>query len=142
MRQIPVVVVHHLLQWLLFLPEAKRKLGMSGAILSHLESLEADRYQELPGGVFRKGIARGYLSALGLEEGPWIERFEASLRNSGESTEAEGDWSQFATNVKRSRGSVERNMGMRWVGVLVLLGLLVALGFLAWKYVLAGRVKF
>jgi sulfate adenylyltransferase subunit 2 len=42
MRQIPVVVVHHLLQWLLFLPEAKRKLGMSGAILSHLESLEAE----------------------------------------------------------------------------------------------------
>src|SRR6202020_2822164 len=50
----------------------------------HLLALEAGEYDALPGGVFRKGIVRSYLRALGLDEVPWIERFEASLRESGE----------------------------------------------------------
>ena len=36
----------------------------------HLLALEAGQYGELPGGVFRKGIVRSYLGALGLEESP------------------------------------------------------------------------
>ncbi len=49
----------------------------------HLRALEAGEYRELPGGVFRKGIVRSYLGALGLEESSWLQRFESSLRESG-----------------------------------------------------------
>ena len=38
----------------------------------HLRALEAGDYSELPGGVFRKGIVRSYLAALGLEESAWL----------------------------------------------------------------------
>ena len=34
----------------------------------HLQALEAGEYASLPGGVFRKGIVRSYLAALGLDE--------------------------------------------------------------------------
>jgi cytoskeleton protein RodZ len=108
----------------------------------HLESLEADEYRQLPGGVFRKGIARSYVDALGLEEGPWMERFETCLRESGVGAETEGDFAQFAQNVKRSRGAAQRRMGGRWLGVLLLIAALAGLACLAWKYALAGRLHF
>src|SRR5271170_7944952 len=69
----------------------------------HLHALEAGEYDELPGGVFRKGIVRSYLAALGLEENPWIERFEASLRESGAADSDARDWTEFAENVRRNR---------------------------------------
>ena len=51
----------------------------------HLRALEAGEYSELPGGVFRKGIVRSYLAALGLGQGQQRvgvfddRRFEAVL---------------------------------------------------------------
>src|ERR1700677_947046 len=69
----------------------------------HLLALEAGEYGELPGGVFRKGIVRSYLAALGLDEALWIERFEASLRESGAVSADGNDWIEFAENVRRNR---------------------------------------
>jgi cytoskeleton protein RodZ len=109
--------------------------------LRHLESLEADDFEHLPRGVFRKGIVRSYIQAVGLDEAIWIERFEASLRRSGISNEIEaGDLTRFAHAVKRSRGSAPRSMRMRWLGVLLLILVLAGLAFLLWKYVLASRI--
>src|SRR5580698_5695702 len=71
--------------------------------LRHLQALEAGEYSELPGGVFRKGILRSYLSVLGLEEATWVERFEASLEASGHTNTAGVDWAEFAENVRRMR---------------------------------------
>src|SRR5277367_6227718 len=68
----------------------------------HLLALEAGEYSALPGGVFRKGIVRSYLTALGLDEASWIERFEASLEERSASAEA-ADWAEFAENVRRNR---------------------------------------
>src|ERR1700748_602435 len=76
----------------------------------HLLALEAGEYSALPGGVFRKGIVRSYLAALGLDEAPWIERFEASLRESGASAEG-NDWTEFAENVRRNRVGGESPTG-------------------------------
>src|SRR5690242_14367566 len=82
----------------------------------HLRALESGAYDELPGGVFRKGIVRGYLAALGLEESPWLDRFEASLRES-RIGEAEADWMEFAENVRRNRGGAAPATGARWMGI-------------------------
>jgi cytoskeleton protein RodZ len=106
----------------------------------HLHALEAGEYNELPGGVFRKGIVRSYLGALGLEETTWIERFEASLRESGANGGEEVDWTEFAENVRRSRIGSESATGLRWVGVGIMLMSLVALGWGVWEFALHRRL--
>lgn len=106
----------------------------------HLVALEAGDFDSLPGGVFRKGILRNYLSAVGLEEGPWIERFEASLRESAAGGPEAADWAEFAENVRRNRmgsGSASRS---RWIGVGMMLVSVAALGWGVWKFALHGRL--
>src|ERR1700744_6431951 len=83
----------------------------------HLLALEAGEYASLPGGVFRKGIVRSYLAALGLDESPWVERFEASLRDSGAENKSAEDWTEFAENVRRNRVGKESTTRLQWVGV-------------------------
>ena len=106
----------------------------------HLLALEAGEYDALPGGVFRQGIVRSYLAALQLDEVPWIERFEASLRESGTASTEAKDWTEFAENVRRNRGGLESPTGMRWMGVAMMLGSLMALGWSVWKFALHGRL--
>ena len=106
----------------------------------HLLALEAGEYGALPGGVFRKGIVRSYLAALGLDEVSWIERFEASLRETGAAGTEGNDWTEFAENVRRNRGGSEPRVNMRWMGVAVMLGSLAALGWSVWKFALHGRL--
>src|ERR1700755_837363 len=105
----------------------------------HLEALKAGDYDALPGGVFRKGIVRSYLAAVGLEEGPWIERFEASLRESGKDSE-NTDWTEFAENVRRNRSGVESKTDLRWMGVGTMVTMLGVLGWAVWKFALHGHL--
>lgn len=107
----------------------------------HFVALEAGDYNSLPGGVFRKGIVRSYLTVLGLEETSWLERFEASLRDSGAGgAEVVEDWTEFAENVRRNRTGTESKTGARWVGVGMMLASLAALGWGVWKFALHGRL--
>lgn len=106
----------------------------------HLQALEAGNYTELPGGVFRKGIVRSYLDALGLEQSSWMDKFEATLRESGAAPVEDNDWIEFAENVRRNRGGTEPGAGSRWVGVAVMAGTLVGLGWGLWKFILHGRL--
>jgi cytoskeletal protein RodZ len=105
----------------------------------HLEALEAGEYSALPGGVFRKGIVRSYLAAVGLEESPWVERFEASLRESGKGSE-NTDWTEFAENVRRNRSGVASKADMRWMGVGTMVTMLGVLGWAVWKFALHGHL--
>ena len=107
----------------------------------HVEALEAGHLEELPGGVFRKGIVRSYLDAVGLEEMPWMERFESCLRASGVGSESEQlEWGEFAENIKRNRAAPEPPTGMRWLGIVLMFLVLLICGWLAWRYVLRERL--
>jgi cytoskeleton protein RodZ len=106
----------------------------------HLHALEAGEYSALPGGVFRKGIVRSYLAALGLDEVSWIERFEASLRESDAGSTEGNDWTEFAENVRRNRVGPESRTSLRWMGVGMMVVSLVALGWSVWKFALHGRL--
>jgi cytoskeleton protein RodZ len=106
----------------------------------HLHALEAGEYSSLPGGVFRKGIVRSYLAALGLDEVSWIERFEASLRESGAEDIDARDWTEFAENVRRNRVGKESTTNLRWVGVGMMVVSLAALGWSVWKFALHGHL--
>jgi cytoskeleton protein RodZ len=106
----------------------------------HVEALEDGRLGDLPGGVFRKGIVRSYIVAVGLDEADWLERFEASLREVGAATPTEKDWAEFAENVRRNRGGGGPATGMRWFGVGLMLTALLVCGWLTWKFVLHGSL--
>lgn len=102
----------------------------------HLEALEQDRFDQLPGGVFNKGIVRAYARVCGLDEEAWVERYLAAYTTSGMLKEDDADWVRFAQNIVETRpGEKERpDMRLRWAGVLVLLVLLVGLGWFVWQF--------
>lgn len=107
----------------------------------YVQALEAGEYRELPGGVFRKGILRGYLKVLGLDEESWVARFEASLRESGDLETEGADWTEFAENVRRARVGSGRPTGMRWLGVTGMFALVVLFAWLVWTLVLHRRIE-
>ena len=102
----------------------------------HLQSLEADLFDELPGGVLRKGIVRSYCRHMGLDEELWLDRFAES----GGLDESEIDLAQFAENVHRARLESMPQVRRRWWGVMVLVLALCALAFAVWHYVVQPRV--
>jgi len=101
----------------------------------HLRALEQEEYGQLPGGVFNKGIVRSYCRHLGLDEHEWLQRFPDVLP-----ADPEPDWSSFAENVRRNRQFRNAQTRKRWLGILLMLLVLGALGWMAWKYVLRSRV--
>jgi cytoskeleton protein RodZ len=108
--------------------------------LRHLLALEAGNYGELPGGVFRKGIVRSYLRALELEEMPWLQRFEDSLRESGAMSENNEDWAEFAENVRRNRSGSRSETNTRWMGVALMVMAVILLAWCVWRFALHGRL--
>jgi cytoskeleton protein RodZ len=103
----------------------------------HLEALEQDRFDQLPGGVFNKGIVRGYARVCGMDEEPWVERYMAAYAASGMLKDDDADWVRFAQNVveTRPRDGVRPDVRLRWAGVGLLLVLLVGLGWFVWQFV-------
>ena len=103
----------------------------------HLVALEEEHFDILPGGVFNKGIVRGYARVVGLDEDAWVNRFMSAYQESGQLKDDDASWIEFAENV--SKGRVEDaprpDMRLRWAGVAVLLMLLSALGWFVWHYV-------
>jgi cytoskeletal protein RodZ len=105
--------------------------------LRHLHAIEADRFDDLPGGVFNRGIVRNYARTLGLDENEWVNRYMKATRQSDNFDENDLQWTAFAENVGRARGKdLERSdILMRWAGVLVLLLFLCGLSWFVWDYV-------
>jgi cytoskeleton protein RodZ len=102
----------------------------------HLRALEQEEFEQLPGGVFNKGIVRSYCRHLGLDEQEWLDKFPTVLPD-----QAEPDWASFAENVRRNRTKNRTQTGLRWFGVLAMLRVLGVLGWAAWKFVLQPRVQ-
>ena len=110
--------------------------------LRHLHALEDERFRDLPGGVFNRGIVRSYCLHCGLNPEETLQNFNTALRSAGIQPEAkEDDWVEFAEAVRRSRRTEEVRNRWRWVGVVGLLTavLLLAVGVL-WILVHHGVV--
>ena len=104
-------------------------------LVRHLQSLEADLFDELPGGVIRKGIVRSYCQHLGLDDQHWVER----VAEAGGLDESEPDLAQFAANVHRARLETMPPVRHRWWGVALLAVALLGLAFAVWRYVVQPR---
>ncbi len=112
--------------------------------IRNLEALEAEDFAVLPSGVFRRGIVRAYVLELGLDEHPWLERFQAShdtfVRRTGISGPEPEAWETFAENVKRGRTPKRRSIDLRWLYLLLMLLALAAAAWATWQYVLLPRI--
>ncbi|GAC1360714.1 MAG: hypothetical protein NVSMB3_08720 [Acidobacteriaceae bacterium] len=106
----------------------------------YLQALESGDYTELPSGVFRKGILRGYLTALAMDELPWMQRFEATLAAAGEGAPSTEALAEFAVNVSRSRPASPAVQNVRWLGATGMVLVVGLLGWCLWHFVLQGRV--
>jgi len=103
----------------------------------HLSALEEEKFERLPGGVFNKGIVRGYARVVGLDEEAWVERFLSAYRSSGQVKESDADWVKFAEGVVNSRVTEGERpaLRLRWAGVILLLLLLAGFGLYVFRYV-------
>ena len=106
----------------------------------HLTALEEGRYAELPGGIFRKGILRSYLGALGVDPAPWLPGFEQALAAAGQAAEPPVDIVQFAENVQRTRIAAPTAEATRWPGVFAMIALLLVFGWCVWRFALRGHL--
>ncbi len=88
----------------------------------NLQALEAERFQELPGGVFNRGIVRAYARFCGLDEDGTIAAYSDALRQQGVDPEQQhADWATFAENVGRTRETLQPQRRLRWLGVVAML---------------------
>ncbi len=102
--------------------------------LRNLQALEAERFTELPGGVFNRGIVRSYARFCGLDEDGTVTAYGDALRQHGVDPDREhADWVTFAENVRRNRESLQPQRRLRWFGVaaMLLATLLLAAGVYA-----------
>ena len=106
----------------------------------HLLALEEGRFTDLPGGIFRKGILRGYLQAIGVHPAPWMARFELLLAEVDVPTEPPGGLEQVAAGVEHNRIVTAPTHQAGWPGVMILLVLLLAFGWCVWRFALRGHV--
>jgi cytoskeleton protein RodZ len=101
-----------------------------------LQALEAEAFDQLPGGILGKGIVRSYVRFLGLDEKEWVARFlDASGQNAEPAGLSDRDWVNFALNVSTNRVREKNDLKWRWAGVVALLLLLVGLGWFVWGVV-------
>lgn len=103
----------------------------------YLQAVEQERFEQLPGGVFRRSIVRSYARAAGLDEEVWVKRYlEISQPENTVISEEDRAWAEFAENVgrSRSRDSQASNSRARWAGVVALL-LIVGMAWFVWGHV-------
>ncbi len=105
----------------------------------HLRALEAGDLASLPGGVFRRGILRGYLAALHLDPAPWLSRLEHCMAAVEAPAGSPETIAAFAENISRNRMETPREP-TRWPGVVAMLLLLLVFGWCVWRFALHGHV--
>ena len=103
----------------------------------HLYALEQGQFDRLPGGVFNKGIVRGYARVVGLDEDAWVDRYMSAYHASGLVLPDDADWVEFAENVVKGRTteSERRTLRLRWAGVFLLVALIAGLGWFVYHFV-------
>ena len=100
----------------------------------HIRALESGSFADIPGGVFRRGFVRTYVSALGLEEIRWMRRFDEICRESGLAGGTDSDWTQFAENVKNSRKSSPGRRAAKSTGYALLLTVVILAIWCCWRW--------
>jgi cytoskeleton protein RodZ len=104
----------------------------------HLQALEQEHFDVLPGGVFNKSMVREYARVVGLDQEEWVGRYLSAHKPTGALADEEG-WVRFAENAGKARGESGKgkrpDQRLRWAGIGVLLLLVAGLSWFVWSYV-------
>lgn len=102
----------------------------------HLLALEQEKFRLLPGGILSKGIVRGYVGALGLDQQNWTDRFLQAYDASGQMIDDDRNWTAFASNVGKARilRREAAEMRLRWIGAALLLIVVGVAAFFTLRY--------
>jgi cytoskeleton protein RodZ len=104
----------------------------------HLQALEQEHFDVLPGGVFNKSMVREYARVVGLDQEEWVGRYLSAHKPTGPLADEEG-WVRFAENASKARGESGKgrrpDQRLRWAGIGVLLLLVAGLSWFVWSYV-------
>jgi cytoskeleton protein RodZ len=104
----------------------------------HLQALEQEHFDVLPGGVFNKSMVREYARVVGLDQEEWVGRYLTAHKPTGPLADEDG-WVRFAENASKARGdsgkSKRPDQRLRWAGIGVLLLLVAGLSWFVWSYV-------
>jgi cytoskeletal protein RodZ len=105
----------------------------------HLQALEADRFDSMPGGVFNRGIVRNYLRFLHLDQDEWLERFSQTPGSSGAITAKDSEWPRQPQLIPGFQPSPpgQEDVRFRWLGILLLFVVLVVAAWFAWRFAAA-----
>jgi len=106
--------------------------------LRHLLALEDGRIEDLPGGIFRKGILRSYLQVVGVDALLWMPRFELVLAELDAAAAAEPEQVAAAAEPNRA-ATVLPASAPNWSGVVFATMLLLAFGWCVWRFALRGH---
>ena len=69
----------------------------------HLQALEQEHFDVLPGGVFNKSMVREYARVVGLDQEEWVGRYLSAHKPTGALADEDG-WVRFAENASKARG--------------------------------------
>jgi cytoskeletal protein RodZ len=104
----------------------------------HLQALEQEHFDVLPGGVFNKSMVREYARVVGLDQEEWVGRYLSAHKPTGPLADEDG-WVRFAENASKARGdsgkATRPDQRLRWAGIGVLLLLVAGLSWFVWSYV-------
>jgi len=96
--------------------------------IRHLEAIEADNYQDLPGGIFNKSFIKSYARHVGFPEARALELYERAARAGGVQTD------EVATTPHRSRvytGEAQRSPVVTFALSAVMVVALISVVYLA-----------
>jgi len=97
-----------------------------------LRALEADRYDQLPGGIFNKGFIRAYARAVGLDEEKAIAEYIAATEPTPVKTESSGPLPPRIVETREEAQSPDSG-DLPW-GVFAIVLILAALGLAGWGF--------
>ncbi len=104
----------------------------------HLQALEQEHFDLLPGGVFNKSMVREYARVVGLDQEEWVGRYLSAHQSTGAVADEDG-WMRFAENASKARGETgggnRPDQRLRWTGIGILLLLVAGLSWFVWSYV-------
>lgn len=100
-----------------------------------LVALEADRFDQLPGGIFNKGFVRAYARCLGIDENQAVADFVAASEPSLPDTQPQDApvLEALAVRVPESVKKRRSDDGIPW-GVFAVALLVLAFGFAVWGF--------
>lgn len=97
-----------------------------------LRALEADRYDQLPGGIFNKGFIRAYARAIGLDEEKAIAEYVAATEPTPVKTESSAPLPPRIVETREDAQSSDPG-DLPW-GVFAIALVVVALGLAGWGF--------